>query len=239
MLLALHKHRSFTNRMIPKQSRILQSTSAAGQKLRQVHKSSSLFLFPLLSEWKINTNHHYLNYNNVISSIHCHWYWWWQGTFCTKCQLEQKLTGQPQSNLTSMEDPRGWSHHLQGTPVGLFKGLPWRQLMKKHHLLCVWENCIFLASYRRALETLMWLQINFFWAHSIWKRSHSSKGIRRKLKKNSDLRHNFATGSSALKSISRCSSKARYPEDWINIFILRPHLDSIRNQTLSRMQQVA
>lgn len=122
------------------------------------------------------------------------------------------------------EDPKGWCHYFQGTPVALFEGLPWRQLMKKHHLLCAWENCIFLASYWRAgsaLETLKMVRTQplgntdlasnkHFWAHSIWKRSHSSKDIGKKLRQNSDLRHNFVTGSSDLKPISRCSPKASF-----------------------------
>lgn len=57
-------------------------------------------------------------------------------------------------NRTAPEWPHqhGGSQRMIPLPprhsLGLSEGLPWRQLMKKHHLLCVWENCIFLAIFR-------------------------------------------------------------------------------------------
>lgn len=76
-----------------------------------------------------------------------------------------KAHSTPRANWSSNEqDSSRVTSPAQGSqrmtpppPRQLFEGLPWRRLMKKHHLLCVWETCIFLASYWRAgsaLETL-------------------------------------------------------------------------------------
>lgn len=149
-------------------------------------------------------------------------------------QLEQKLTQQLQSDLTSMEDPKGWSHYLQGILWDSLKVCQWRQLMKKHHLHFsgfLLESRFSLRNTERAAlspwETQTWLQINLFWAHSIWKRSHSSKDIRKKVKKNSHTQfcHRFFW----FETFFQMLFQSLLPEDWISVFILRPPLDSLRN----------
>lgn len=135
-----------------------------------------------------------------------------------------------ETNRTAPEQPHqhGGSQRMIPLPPRHSCGTFWRSAMetineeapsamclrKLHFSGFLPESWFSLGNTKRAAlslwETLMWLQINFSWAHSIWKRSHSSKDRRRKLNKNSNLRHNFATGSSALKPISRCCSKACY-----------------------------
>lgn len=95
----------------------------------------------------------------------------------------------------------------------------------KKHLICVWENYISLPSHQRAY--LAWktlksahskpsedtcMAANKLWEiHPIWERSCTCKDIGKKKFKmyvSPELRHNFAMGSSGLKSIPGCFSKA-------------------------------